>query len=118
MIHGLLALALFKKARLAKEEGKLGVCVDLLKESASVDEHYKTYELLGECLESQEDLTNANEAYSRAMVLNPGANKSGYLLARSLAMLGRKEEAKRILIDVLGTNPTYGPAKKYLAELS
>lgn len=108
---------LYPAAREVIATGDLNKAVDLLCQSISIEPHFKSHELLGECYGKLGQTNLALREFEKAVQLNPRSEKSQTLLANCLADAGRTDQAKAVLTDLLSRNPTYGPAKRLLSRL-
>lgn len=105
------------EAKIAYEEKRYEDAVLLLRQSASLHAHFKTYELIGQSLIEMNDYKNAQEALENAYQLNSRSNKTAVLLAQCLIKSGDAERAKKILNDTLDRNSSYSPASSLLSKL-
>ena len=88
--------------------------IEYFKISGSLENHYKTYEMLFQCWKA---VSNMNEAYDyikKAYVLNSANDKVAYEYAETSVQFGDKESAQKVLTEILKRNPTYKKAKQLL----
>lgn len=88
--------------------------IEYFKISGSLENHYKTYEMLFQCWKA---ISNMNEAYDcikKAYVLNPANDKVAYEYAEISVQFGYKELAQKLLTEILTRNPTYKKARQLL----
>jgi tetratricopeptide (TPR) repeat protein len=92
--------------------------IDLLSRSNEVFPHFKTLELLGECLlESRKDGTEAVTVLAAAAGLGNRASRAYYLLARALHGCGRTQEAIEKLDAAIGFQCDFRAASEFRDEL-
>ncbi|MBI1853426.1 MAG: tetratricopeptide repeat protein [Planctomycetes bacterium] len=108
----------YSAAREAFNEGAIAKAIELVRKSIDENDHYKSRELLGQCLEVQGDVERALEEYRAALILNPRSDKTACLFADCLIRTGRRDEARAVLESTLQRTPTYGPARKLLEGLT
>lgn len=106
----------YAQARQLFDQGQFREALPLFEECARVAPHFKSYELLGECLLHCDRPAEAALPLAAACALNRGA-RPRVLLARSLARIGRVGEARSWLAEALERQPGYGPAVAALEEL-
>jgi len=108
----------FSLAREALEKGDEVSAIALLQESLALNEHFKSYELLGDIFLKRKDLIQARQYLEKAHGLNHRNDKTATLLAETLAAQGDSMKAIRVLEDLILRNKNYGPAQKLLKQLT
>ena len=76
--------------------------------------HYKTCQRVAEMLHALGRTSEAEPYIVQAYELNPNHSQAATEYAKLLSERGLKEDAKSLLIQVLGHNITYSPAKNLL----
>jgi len=114
---GDLAYLKFSLARDALDQGDEVSAITLLRESLELNEHFKSYELLGGICLKQGDWVQARQYLEKAYALNPRNDKTATLLAETLSAQGDSIKAIRVLEGMLLRNQNYGPAQKLLKQL-
>lgn len=112
------ASRLFQEARDALGRGQVDSAAAKLRESAERAPHFKTYELLGECLLTQGHLEEAALFLSAGAGLGNRQGRPRYLLARALLQLDEPVLAAEKLREVIEMQPEYRAAHTLLATLS
>jgi tetratricopeptide (TPR) repeat protein len=114
------AYKLYSEARTAIDAKELGVAVEKLRRASALAPHYKSYELLGECLLQQGEATEAVLYLSAAAGLGNKQTRCRYLLAQALIRLDPTREADAIdkLQEALDLNPQYKAAKQLLEDIT
>src|SRR5690349_23954654 len=95
---------LYEAGRKAMEAGDLPRAVELLEQSNKAGEHFKTSELLGECLLSLGKAQEAIRPLTRAAELNKQGRASS-LLAKAYLTLGAHDGARRAAEEALSRTP-------------
>jgi tetratricopeptide (TPR) repeat protein len=80
--------------------------------SNALSEHFKTWQRIGQVLEAQDHLQEADECWKRAYQLNSKNSQVAVGYAEVLLRQQKHQEAVRVLDEVLEANTTYGPAKR------
>lgn len=106
----------FQQARQLFDQGRFSEALPLFAEAARRDPHYKSFELLGDCLLRSGRPAEAVLPLAAACALNRGA-RPRVLLARSFLQIGRVDKARSWLTEALDHHPGYGPAVDALREL-
>lgn len=106
----------YDKARVAMDAGHLEEAVRLFQQSAQSTPHYKTYELLGECLARMERFPEAVVYLAAATTLNRGV-RAPSLLAQVFLKLGESSDAQHAAEVALSRDPTNRLAKEVLESL-
>ena len=104
----------FSLAREALERGDEVSAIALLQESLALNEHFKSYELLGDIFLKRKNLIQGWQYLEKAHGLNHRNDKTTTLLAETLAAQGDSMKAIRVLEDLILRNKTYGPAQRLL----
>jgi tetratricopeptide (TPR) repeat protein len=114
------AYKLYSEARTAMEAKDLGLALEKLRSASALAPHYKTYELLGECLLQQGEAAEAVLYLSAAAGLGNKQTRSRYLLAQALIRLDPTREADAVekLREALELNPQYKAAKQLLEDIT
>jgi len=111
---------LYEEGRAAMERKDFRIAIECFRKSVSLSPHFKTCELLGECLSVTGQLQEAVVYLSAAAGLGNGQFRARYLLAKVLLALGDAQLAAEKLDEALALNPNYEAAKqlrtKILAE--
>ena len=111
------ARTLYQQARAAMAAGDRSAAISQFTESAQLQPHFKTYELLGECLLAEGQVTQAILYLSAAVGLGRKTFRAHYLLATALLELGAPEDAREQLIIALELQPNYSSAERLLEQL-
>jgi tetratricopeptide (TPR) repeat protein len=109
---------LYNEGRAAMEKGDLVSAVEMLKRSAELYPHFKTYESIGECLLKQDKVMEAVLYLSAAAGLGNKQFRSYFLLAKALVELGEVDWARNKLEQALSLNSDYKAAKDLLSQIS
>jgi tetratricopeptide (TPR) repeat protein len=108
---------LYLQGRESMEKGDLDQAVALFLDSTNALAHFKTLELLGECLLKLNRHNEASIYLAAASVMGTRAFRARFLLAQALVPLGEIEKAVEVLNDALELNPNYKAAKDFLQTL-
>jgi hypothetical protein len=110
---------LYTDARNAIERGNSVEGVLLLRQSAALNPHFKTYELLGERLLAQGEHVEAVLYLAAAAGLGNKASRAHYLLAQAMLTLGPSwtVDAVQQLQRGLRLNPNFKAARALLEKL-
>lgn len=111
------ALRLYEAGRSAMSKGDLKEAIGQFVESQRAAPHFKTLELLGECLLRKGEYPEAVIYLAAAAGLGTNQYRPRLLLAQALSALGEKDEAIDKLGEALTINPDYKGAKDLLEEL-
>jgi len=106
---------LYQHGRDRMARGELEEAVQLFRASAELHPHYKTLELLGECLMKLKRYKEALVPLAAATGLN-FHSRAPTLLAELHLILGDPWDAKRWAEEALRRNRTYKPACEVLAK--
>ena len=110
------SLVEYYKGRNEMDGNRLDDAVCHFRKSLALSLHFKTAELLGECLLRTGRVTEAIEALGFTMS-NGAAARGPFLLAESYLKAGDRDAAKSAAIESLRRNENYGPALRLLREL-
>lgn len=108
---------LYQEARDALNHGDLEVATAKFRESAKQAPHFKTYEMLGECLLKCDQLEEAVLYLSASAGLGNRQYRSRYLLAQTLIRLGDPVSAAEKLQEAVQMQPAYKAARTLLDKL-
>lgn len=110
---------LYREGREARDVGNYLVAIRRLRQSSRLAPHFKTYELLGECLLKIEKPKDAVLYLAAAAGLGNKQFRAHYLLGSALLLLDPPSihEAAVHFQEALRLNPNYKTAKKGLEEL-
>lgn len=109
--------ALYIAGRTAMDSGDLQIAVERFKESVRGMPHFKTLELLGDCLMRLGEPGEAIVFLAAAAGLARKQSKPRYLLAKCLVDLRRMNDAIEFLEQALELNPNYKAARELLLLL-
>jgi tetratricopeptide (TPR) repeat protein len=109
---------LYVQGRAAMEKGDMVQAVELLKRSAELYPHFKTYESIGECLLAQDDFNEAVLYLSASSGLGSKPFRALYLLARALIGTGEPDQARQKLLRALAINSDYRAARELLEQIT
>jgi tetratricopeptide (TPR) repeat protein len=110
---------LYRAARELMDAGQFEEAIGLFEKSAKIYPHFKTLELLGECLFRAGQLKESIVPLTAAVGLNKGV-RAASLLAEAFLALGDKDNANQIADIALSRDPTNRKAlevKDALADL-
>jgi len=98
------------------EEGKPGSAIPQLRKAVQLDpHHYEALLALGSACFAQGDLSCAGDAYSKALSIHP-SNDVRYNLALLSLRTGKWLAAKKLLIEILDTQPGFTAARYLLGN--
>lgn len=106
------ASQLHQEARNEMDRGNIARAVELFQESINALPHFKTLELLGECLLKLDRLPEAVVSLAASATLGNNAFRALFLLGTVLEELGERADAIRILDRALSVNPHYRAARE------
>jgi tetratricopeptide (TPR) repeat protein len=109
--------SLYFEGKSAMKAGDLDTAIDLFKQSINLSPHFKTLELLGECLLLRNELPEAIIYLAAAAGLGNNQFRSRFLLSQALLKSREKSNAIEKLKEALAINPNYKAAKKLLDTL-
>ena len=113
-----LSSQLYQSGREAMEQAQFDVAVALLRSSAELCPHFKTLELLGECLlELPGRSSEATLFLAAAAGLGNKSSRSFFLLARALSLQGDIQGAIEKLDIAIEIQPQYKAAIQLRGEL-
>lgn len=100
-------------------EGKnLDEAITKFEESARIDPHFKTFELLGECYFNKGEYGRAIIFLSDAAGLGNKPSRAYFLLAKALLQFNDVEKARDKLNHALSINPEYKEASDLLSSIA
>ena len=108
---------LYEEGRVSMAEGRLEAAVDAFEESVLLAPHFKTLELLGECLLRSGRTTEAVVPLAAATALNRQV-RAPAMLAHALLLIGDRNSARRVAQDALEREPNNRIALQVFAETS
>ena len=88
--------------------------IKYFKVSNSLENHYKTYEMLFQCWKAISNISEAYDCIKKSYVLNSKNDKVAFEYAETSIDLDHKELAQELLMEILQRNPTYKKAKQLL----
>tara|TARA_R110002072_G_scaffold302930_1_gene489889 strand:+ start:30265 stop:30648 length:384 start_codon:yes stop_codon:yes gene_type:complete len=105
------AARLHNKGQTAFADADYSRALECFRKAIELDEHYKTWEMIGASMLALGDAEGALLGLRRAFEMNPRSSKTGHRLASCMHSLGMPiEEVDDVLRQVLVVNETYGPA--------
>src|SRR5687768_10616017 len=110
------AFALYSAGRDALDVGDRASAIDRLRRSAVLAPHFKTFELLGQCLLEEGQPGDAIVYLAAAAGLGNRQFRSRYLLARALIATGDTGHAIDKLREALELQPAFRAARELLDE--
>lgn len=108
---------LYNQAWLFHKSGNFQGAIDLLAESLSLREHYKSCELLAVCYQEIGESRKALQHLEQAYKLNERSSKTACMLAQHLFDSGDIHRCKAMVEKVLQNHKDYGPAKRLLERI-
>jgi len=102
--------ALYQDGRKAMDRGDLDAAVTLFRQSAEMFPHFKTLELLGDCLLQQKKAQDAIIPLAASAGLGANPYRAMFLLAQALQAIGESEEALEKLDALIALDPEYKSA--------
>ena len=108
---------LYQRGRAAMEAGETESAVRLFQESASIDPHFKTLELLGECLLKLGRHHEAVISLAASIGLGTKVYRAMFLLAKALDESGFRRNAIEKLEEAIAIKPDYKSARDLLEQL-
>jgi tetratricopeptide (TPR) repeat protein len=112
------ASILYRKGRQAIASKDLKAAIVFLQESAKLDPHFKTLELLGECLLDNGCSSEAVTALTQSVERGSKPFRALYLLARAFDSCGSRDRAIESLNRALEMKPDYKAARGLLETLN
>ena len=112
------AMDLYEQGRSAMQLGDIDVAMDKFRQSIRESPHFKTLELLGECLLLKDQHCEAIVYLAAAAGLSLKQFRPRFLLAKAHLAVGEREDAINQLKEALRLNPNYKSASELLKELS
>ena len=110
--------ALYNQGREAVTQSRITDATGLFRESLLIEPHFKTAELLGECLRSEGKLGEAAVAFAAAAGLGIRQYRGRLLLAEVLAEMGSRANALQQVDEALRVSPENGALKKLRKTLA
>jgi len=107
---------LYEKGRQAMQDDKLNDAVRLFQESNLLSPHFKTFELLGECLLKLKRYNEAVGPLAAAVALNKGV-RAPSLLAEVFFVIGENSDAREFAELALSRDPNNKKAKEILSRV-
>ncbi len=108
---------LYHQGREAMAAGDLESSIRFFEESAQIEPHFKTLELLGECFLKRGQHGEAIIPLAASVGLGNKPYRALYLLARALHTVGRRAEAIEKLNQTVQMKPDYKSAKELLDSI-
>lgn len=108
---------LYRNARAAMEANRFDDAIDLFTQSIALKPHFKSLELLGECLLHVNRSKQAIVYLAAAAGLGNNAFRARYLLAKALTNVRETQKAINKLEEALAINKEYKAARDLLAAL-
>ena len=109
---------LYDVGRQHMDHGHISEAIECFRRSGATDPHYKTFELLGECLLSESRPAEAILYLSAAAGLGSRSFRAYFLLAKALSQTEHKDWAIAKLDQALQLNPEYAAARDFRNELA
>jgi len=106
---------LYEEARSRMAAGDMTKAISLFQQSVSLYPHFKSLELLGECLLELERFSEAVVPLAAATALNRQVRAPG-LLAQAFLRLGDRSKAREFAKLALSREPNFHMAKEVLLE--
>lgn len=108
---------LYEKGRSSMEEGNLDEAIEYFEGSNREAPHFKTLELLGECLRKKNRIKESIVPLAAAVALNRGV-RARSLLAESLLGVGEFHQAKEHAEEIISQSPNNCIAAGILQRLN
>jgi predicted Zn-dependent protease len=108
---------LYQAARAHMEGNELAKAIELFRRSIDASPHFKTLELLGECLLKENKPADAIVELERSVSLNSRPARGYYLLAVAYAEVERKIDALAAANKCLEIQPDFERARKLKESL-
>jgi len=112
------AYQLYHSGAKAMEKGNIPLAIGSFRQSMALEPHFKTAELLGECLLGHGKPTEAILYLAAACGLGTNAFRAKYLLAKAYDALDDTDEALHHVEDALAMNPDFKDALKFQKTLT
>lgn len=103
---------LYDEARRFLEAGSRDAAMKLFRDSLEAFPHFKSAELLSECLLESGNPAEAAVYAAAAIGLGRRQTRARFLLARALIQLGEVDDAREKLVEALDLNPHYKAARE------
>ncbi len=107
---------IYEQGRAAMRDGRFADAIEFLERSAVLDPHFKTFELIGECLMKLNRFAEAVGPLAAAVALNRGV-RAPSLLVECFHAIGRIEDAWEFAKVALLRDPTNRRAKDILNKM-
>src|SRR5262245_42487639 len=105
---------LYEEGRRAMESRDFRTAIEKFRRSVEVFPHFKTLELLGECLLLDDDLVQAITYLAAAAGLGKKQTRARFLLAKALLAVWEDRDAIEKLKEALVIEPNYKSARDLL----
>ena len=99
------------------ERGEFESALENFLRSSELEAHFKTSERMAHALRKLGRPEEADYFLEQSYHLNPKNDKIGIEYAGLMLRRGQISPAKEILKEIICRNPTYGPARRLMAEL-
>lgn len=106
----------YLKGRTEMDAAHLEEAIMHFRKSFRIEPHFKTGELLGECLLKLGNPEQAVEVLEKSVRISRAA-RPAFLLAEAHRKIGDLDAAKNAIEESLRCNPTYGPALELRKQL-
>lgn len=100
------------------EKGEFECALENFLKSSELDPHFKTYERISHVLRKLNRFEEADYFMEEAYLLNPKNDKTATGYSELLLRRGETGPAKDILNEIICRNPSYGPARRLIAEIA
>jgi tetratricopeptide (TPR) repeat protein len=107
---------IYLQGRQAMNDGKLEDAVNLFQKSTLLSPHFKTFELLGECLLKLKRYNEAVGPLAAAVALNKGV-RAPSLLAEVFLAMGENSDAREFAELALSRDPNNKKAGEILSKV-
>jgi len=111
------SFVLYEEGRSAMEAGNVDKAVELLEKSTLLAPHYKTLELLGECMLERKEFARAVIYLAASASLGTNQARPRFLLAKALLHAEEPQAAIPKLEEALVINPDFKAARELLTTL-
>ncbi|MEH7299927.1 tetratricopeptide repeat protein [Neobacillus drentensis] len=109
---------LYDEGMVRFENGDYPSSLNCFLKSCELNEHFKTYSRIGECLTKLGKQNESVTYMKKAFELNPNNDKVSLQYSEALIMSGNIIRAREILIRLIDRNSSYKPAKIVLDKIS
>src|SRR5262245_8322102 len=107
----------YDKGRAAMDAGDFHQAIACFQQSAQIDPHFKTYELLGECLIKIDLPQQAIAPLQSAAAMNTSV-RAVSLLSEAFFMLGKLSEAEQVANEALRRDTNNRKAREIIEKIS